>query len=547
MPVLGRSPLLAFAFMLAAGCSAAPGSSNELTDFAQQAGTGGPVPGGTVINGGGWPPPYLFYTFNPVTGGGSAAQGTSSKGTQSESSIAVTTAPVPNPLNLPAQMVAVAFNDWAGVHRDSSGNLLPGSSYIGHSYSSDNGSTFSYKGTVPTPAKFSNFVTLRGDPNLAASIDNPGNIYLVSLANTSSDLVNGAVPSGSDGVGGLCAYKSSDGGQTFAPLACVQAPNGGSYDGTSVAVGWNEVVYISSVRSDAISNHIDVWQLDGNNTVNGNPTLLADPFPGVLVSEHPRIKIDPQANVLYAMALGSCSLQANQFNGTSWSSPTSIATGNFCIDTDNVSFSSAGSVRRARFFDFDIADPAVGKYTCWGRACFHLPDTSMQVRIAWTAPAVSGGMALGVAVCSAALGNCHEVTQWEPSLPVGGQYFEPVVRAYHSGGEKMNPLVELGWLSVTGPAAFDMINGRMDLAKAADGTYTVPVAIAPVLDYPGENVCPHTAPGGGYLGDYNDMQAITVNGAVEFVHTFTWSPALCSTNKTSAGADQHVGAEVFVP
>ena len=458
--------------------------------------------------------------------------------TQSETAMAVgLNAPNPNPggLSLASPVVVTAFNDWSGVTTTGIVNdhILTHSSYLGYSRSVNAGSTWTYAGVLEPFDP--NFPILRGDPSAASSPTSPNRVYLGNLAGrldqvepvqNGPDWTTFGMPSSTQPTG-ICVFRSTSGGLTFAGFSCVAS--GSEYDGTSLAVANDETVYLASSAESAARVH--VWRID---PVTGVGTLLALPF-DVPTMGHPQLSYDRFTNRLYVVVASAGNILASYWNGQTWSSPIALNPPGTSFVWISVKFGApAGLVRQGRFFTFDVAPP---------RTAGLILDSTRAFRFAFTAWMPSGGHGLVVGACSTDLTGCAEVPAWEPPTSASSFLFDPVLRADHFHGAGASPQVRLSWTSVDSAVAttFSVVSSRLDVSAAAP---SVPLLATPYVNYATMNACPHQASstGGGYIGDYNDMVSVplTLRPGYTFLRAYSWSPDVCSPIAAGSANDQHV-------
>jgi hypothetical protein len=302
-----------------------------------------------------------------VTGTGNPGDPTNNDD-QNETSVAVS--------NFGTSAIAtMTYNDGTGnsgkiVYTQTTRQVYPGASLLGWSYMTFDPTkspaslptTWTYGGKVSPP---SGWAVLWGDPSTTVSQRNPNYKFITNLAVPSSRVpavgyFSGELDSaGAVALGGACIAISSDGGKTFAidaPGGVPQCPtnNGDFYDGSSMASLGNGT--ICAAYNDVTFNHIDVWCAPSETSAF---TMLPDPFPGTVMSSHPRLRAGVGSNTLYVAAQDDfASVWMNQWNGSSWGTATSVTTAPTTVYPTVYPGFVGAMLRTGPQFSFDVGQPS---------------------------------------------------------------------------------------------------------------------------------------------------------------------------------------------
>jgi hypothetical protein len=272
---------------------------------------------------------------------------------------------------------------------------------------------------------------------------------------------------------GACIARSSDYGQTWSmQLADCAYDEGHFYDGGAVAVNGQGKVF--AAFNDVDASQIDVWRTDGPT---GAIYQTDDPFPGKVMSSHPRMKFS-SGGVAYLMAIDSSSrLWLNWYSSRTWHTPTLVAS--------NLTFSDSVSVagmelRQASGFDFSV-------YTSPN-------DGSTQIAFVYT-KTVSGKSVLQAGGCNASSGTWSCVVNPEATS-------NPAVDCY-------NPAIATGWYSV--PHGPSVPSTKISYQRTNSSGNTLALHVSPanfstaaVRVSGWQTPCPDYR---GYWGDYDSMVA----------------------------------------
>jgi hypothetical protein len=356
---------------------------------------------------------------------------------------------------------------------------------------------------------------------------------------------------------GICVYKSTDGGQTFSILKCVE--NGGDeHDGSTLAVGDDGSVYFAT--ADMTLGRTVVWRIDPNS---GAATLLPSPFTDSS-TRHPRLRAEHGTGRVYVMTTNASGtgIIANYWDGSSWGTEQRLVND---YNDDSISFRVGGAIiREAPNFSFDL-NPQATWNQCFSQKvcmvnghvfyppitnpnycpgvwttqykCYTYSDDAYSFVFAYTAATTSAtGQRIVVKTyaCRRSLMDCREITVWEPPATTGDQW-EPLVRG------RM-----LSYLSRENDPAGNSYSVVVGDIMVTGSSSQVANRIATTVET-STNVCPHPEPTGGvgYIGDYNDLEVFPgpQAGTSSFhIRTFTASPNTCDTTN---GDDQSVEAAVW--
>ncbi len=231
-------------------------------------------------------------------------------------------------------ITTVAFNDRTVANEEDPEFVYPdgpsgqrrtvkhGASLLGWSYSTNEGSSFTYGGKILTPP---GWALAWGDPAISSSW---GTVYMAGLGASdtkwSGDIVDQGVLPWLDG---WCAAMSTDGGKTFEETRCfkkgtcsntgksctgawgdcISVPrrpgeasvgvcNGDFYDGSSL-LSWRDVTYFASMDVDR--DEVHVWSAE-RGTLDFQPLPDYSPFDDHRMRLHPRLR--EYEGVLYVVA-----------------------------------------------------------------------------------------------------------------------------------------------------------------------------------------------------------------------------------------------------
>lgn len=447
-------------------------------------------------------------------------------------------------------IAVVAFNDGTDpqnkvAYSATTRTIASGASLMGWSYSTDFGATWIYGGRVQPPA---GWAVLWGDPAITTSRKHYGTVFMANLAIPNAKMpaagISGSVViSGAHSyIGGACIARSTDGGKTFQHWQCVQntAKNGVPqselghfYDGGSMAAGEDGAIYAAFV--DVTESALEIWRAPNHNA---SFVKMANPFPGIDISTHPRLRASPFDGALYVAGQSSNGqVWINRFQNGNWQQPVAVAGGAVypCIPLEQGACDAALGdklrVRTAVQFSFDVGaqdDPE-------GRDAIRFLITQRD--------APTGRYHLIARTCDLALSGCWGWTgnvDW--GTPVSKEfaldYYNPLVRAWR------------GFIGLP-PVWMSSYNYRFGLP--ASGIYVSRAALAylpngqrlwfPIDAYKNMPVC---ADRRGYWGDYDDLTLLTFKDETpQWLRTVSDSTPGCSTRWDFTSDPLHVRAVVF--
>ena len=477
-----------------------------------------------------------------------AADPKSAEGQFDQSETALTTAHLSTTDAKDKAIIVVAYNDATDTsatikYTPEARTVLPGASLMGWSYSVDRGKTWKYGGKVLPPE---NWAALWGDPAITASGHDPDIVFMSNLAIPSSKMPpNGISGPVNDYMGGACIARSTDGGKHFQVYQMLTNQNH-FYDGGSMAVSpkWGDI-FAAFVDAEDGVNQIDIWHAPN---VNAPFERLPNPFPGMKMYSHPRIRISPYAdNTLFVAAQASdWVLYMTRWHGQYWDPPVAVSNGPVEL-YPNTKFTTGTVLRTGPQFSFDIGaastedlrDAIRVMYTQRDAKTNHLFVTSTHGKLDlskfWPAP------------------------EWGTTpgyLNTPGDQFNPNVRAF-LGPNNFQPAWKATFMN-RNPKAMDKVDLEQgNLGYLSDGTRIY----VPLYAIKGIPVCPDLRPAcnssgwddpsghycGGYWGDYDDLAIIGFDssGVAQFLRTVSDSSLGCQSRWEYTSHHVHVSAASF--
>lgn len=444
---------------------------------------------------------------------------------QSETAVNVSNVPGPK------QIITVSYNDDTNtektiIYGPNSRHTSSGASLMGWSNSVNGGKTWNYGGKVVPPG---DWPVLWGDPSLAADFMDQRYVFMANLAVPAAKMpVSGIDGALNSYLGGACIARSQDGGLTFGIAQCVSS-NNDFYDGSSmVAAGSAFDRSVFAAFRDVDKNRIDVWKSPSDT---GQFQMLPDPFLGIPIGSHPRLRFDPDSDSLFVAALGADDnkIYVNRFSGGGWGAPV-VASGVPTVGNPDINLSDR-VLRTAYQFSFDIGTPSV--------------NGGDDLRFAYTAfDQASNRFYIRGSYCSFDLsGGCHDAPEWGTTpgnLNLSGDQFHPYVRAFR-GFFTLSPVWKLAYTTREEDPSGNTLSIRQgNLAVLASGTRV----FLPFSLPGGLLVCPDIR---GYWGDYNELQfaGIDQSGNAQFMLTFSDSSKGCLTRWEFTSHHVHVTSVVF--
>ena len=461
----------------------------------------------------------------PVTGNDSQTSGAG------QSETAVSTQGSAN-----KSVITVTYNDETGngsniVFTPTTRTVYAGASLLGWSYSTDNGNHWTYGGKVMPPQ---NWAILWGDPSTTASRVRPNYVFISNLAVPAQKYPGPAgivATLNSNGfynaIGGACIARSKDYGKAFDAWQCVHRPSFDFYDGSSMAAGPNGDIY--AAYDDVVTGQIDIWHSPDEN---GTFSMLPDPFPGIPVSNHPRLRVwSDGALYLATLAIrqGVNQVLVNRFSNGQWGTPQAAC--------DNVAFYpiiqlSDRALRTGPQFSFDVGAPSI--------------IGNDEVRVVCTVhDPQAGRFYLRASYCPLDLSSgCQDAPGWSTSTQNSSGY----------RGDQFNPLVE----AFPGSGSIASVWKVTFLSRENDpqgNTVSVQQGNLAVLSNPPQRiflefdlvanqvVCPDNR---GYWGDYDDVRIYGFSSqAPQFVRAETDSTAGCTKRWDVTSEQVHVSSSDF--
>lgn len=440
-----------------------------------------------------------------------------------------------------AATITVTYNDGsdqnAVQYTSTTRKARKGATHFGWSYSVDNGANWAYGGRVAPTDQWPIFW---GDPGIVQSVRNQRYVYIVSLAvpRAKLDTAPGGVIDGpaNNYIGGACIARSTDAGKSFVLWQCLQSvesdPTGDFYDGGNMASDAGGHIYAGWVNVDKSAIHI--WRAADENS---QFTKLPNPFPGQLMSSHPRLRVNLETNELYVMAMSySGELLIASWDGSNWS-PTWFsgiyAAGYPCLASTGASCTSDDSVlRTGPQFSFDIGS--------FGKGNDH-------IRLMFTRrSAINGRLFIAGAGCILSPRSCRYIPEWgtgEGNAEKTDASFNPLVRAYRSPdmAAQGEPSLWMGSHTTYSPRTGRVTFGMGGLAIYQDQSGQDHFIHLVIYSLGDRIVC---ADQRGYWGDYDDLHPLGPlpdRQSTPFARTYTDSQLGCGYRWQYTSSQVHVG------
>lgn len=452
---------------------------------------------------------------------GTGREDPTSAGDQSETAINVSNANG-------RQTITVTYNDQTDPNHliqytSTTRHVSAGTSMLGWSYSIDEGVHWTYGGTVKPPAEWP---VLWGDPAITTEFIDQRHVWISNLAVAASKMPAAGIDGALNGyISGACIARSDDAGITFAIQQCVSRDLHFYDGGSMVAAGTSFDRRVFAAFVDVTTDKIDIW---ASPTPTGTFALMPDPFPGIPIFSHPRLRYDRDSEALYVAALGgNGAVQMNCFVNGSWQRPV-VA-----------SYSTAGNpdiqlsdrvVRTGYQFSFDVGNTS------------GLTDDG--VRVAYTAKdARSGRFYIRGSYCDRALTTCFDAPEWGTTpgnFRLEGDQFNPLVRNF-PGFITLPAVWKLTYESREDDPGGNRISWKEgNLVAWSTGRIFVPFdLIAPQVP------CPDNR---GYWGDYDELQfaGFAANSeAPRFILPHSDSTQGCNTRWQYSSKELHVSTVMF--
>jgi hypothetical protein len=426
------------------------------------------------------------------------------------------------------EIITVTYNDDTNANKkisytSTTRTVTAGATMLGWSYSTDSGNSWKYGGTVAPP---SGWAALWGDPAITSDFLDQRYVFISSLAIPASKMPSGGISGPvNDYLGGACIAISDNGGKSFKIDQCL-TDNSDFYDGGSmVAAGTptDRRVFASFVDWD--TKKIDIWS---SPTDTGTFTQMPNPFPGMTMVSHPRLRFDRNTDTLYVGAMRDDGrVYLNRYTN-SWGKPVvaSLPT----AGNPDVPLSDR-SIRTAYQFSFDVGTPS--------------QNGNDAVRMLYTIKdSDSNKLYVRGSYCPLDLSGCKDAPQWGTTpgnLNLKGQQFNPRVRAFQGFFS-----IEPEWKAVY-ESTDDDPNGNTvsfkegNLAVLPNGSRV----FLPFNLVKGQVVCPDLR---GYWGDYDDLQfaGFDEDSTVpRFILSHSDSTKGCPTRWKYTSNHLHVSSVVF--
>jgi len=439
--------------------------------------------------------------------------------------------------------MVVAYNDDTDdgkiVYSSNDRVVYPGASLLGWSYSTDDGTTWTYGGKVKPPASYA---ALWGDPAIVTSRTNYNRVYISSLAIGANKIPatghHGWLDDGS--ITGACIARSDDGGKHFGIQSCVTA-NGDFYDGAALAAaGTANDHRIFAAYVDVPNDRIDVW---------ASPDGLApfqplpNPFPGKSMISHPRLAYDNDTGALLVAAIesGSQLIWMNRLVGNAWQGPVQVSFATTRIDIPV----GSQTIRMAYGFSFDV-----GAQSFVASENGETQDFDDAIRLLYTTrDSTTKRLYVRGSACSRDLKNCVDVPQWGTTpgnLNTPGHQWNPTVKAWR--GFIGLPPVWKATYQTTDDDPNEVAIKQGNLARFPNGT---PVFLPFPLMSP-RIICPdfrYGSPGNaksGYWGDYDEAAHVGFDGtAAKFLLAFSDSSKGCLSQSMFTSNHLHVRGVIY--
>ena len=423
--------------------------------------------------------------------------------------------------------VVVAFNDGTNgeatiQYTETSRTVLPGASLMGWAFSEDGGMTWAYGGRVTPP---DGWAAIWGDPALTTSGAHYNVVFMANLAIPSSKMPpTGVVGAVNNYIGGACIARSTDGGISFKVHQMV-SNEGHFYDGGSLASNKKGNVFAAFVDVDA--DRIDVWQAPNDGA---QFERLSNPFPGLAMYSHPRLRVHEASGDLYVAAQASdWTVFMAKWNGSSWTQPLRVSNPAQLYPT--IQFASGRKVRAGPQFAFDIGAASEG-----GNDAVRLLYTQKEEK--------TGRLYVTGSYARLDLTGAWAAPEWGTTpgnLNTPGDQFNPNVRAW-DGFIGMPPVWKAAYVD-RHPAKGDTLRLKQgNLTYFPDGTRIYLPFNAMDYDIP---ICPDTR---GYWGDYDDLEISEFSGdppTPTFIRTVSDSGAGCEYEWKYTSHHVHIRAATF--
>ena len=416
------------------------------------------------------------------------------------------------------KVIVVAFNDLTEPepyidHTPTDRKVCAGASLMGWSFSTDEGKSWSYGGRVTPNA---DWPIIWGDPGITVSEGGYRYVFISNLAvpkeKYPQDCVLGSFGSvtGSP-IGGACIARSSDGGKTFGLYQCITSEHD-FYDGGSMASSGQGEIYTAYVNWTR--NRIDIWRAANENSPFA---MLPNPYPGMIMASHPRIRVDKFLGDLYVLAADQHGvLHINRYREGTWLKPTPASFPG--VGHTTVQFADR-IMRTGPQFSFDVGSPDD-------------PEGRDAIRILYVRQNREKRHFIQSFACPNSLSpQCFDVAGWGSSS--AADRFMPNVKSspgtwkatfYARDGDPNGNSVEVR---------------QGTLAVLPNGTR---IFVSFQLFAP-QTICPDTR---GYWGDYNDLGHVGFSGTTpRFFYALSDSTAGCAFRWLFNSEHLHIRGTIF--
>ena len=412
--------------------------------------------------------------------------------------------------------------------------VYPGASLLGWSFSNDGGKTWKYGGKVRPGL---GVAALWGDPAVVTSKYSPNLVYISALA-ADSQIVPPTGHSGGMATSGACIARSTNGGINFSLFQCFGTGRD-FYDGATLAAAPGGPIY--AAYWNIPNSRIDVWR-----SVDGIQQFqrIADPFPGMRMSLHPRLVYDDKSGALLiaAMAFNPAAndtrVYLNRLIGNQWAVP-KLASQAITGVTIPV---GTQKLRMASGFSFDVGSPSVMRLYP-KRFALYYPDA---IRLLYTTrDAATQRIYVRGTSCARDLSVCNDEPNWGTTpgnFDTTGHQWSPTVKA--SPSVPGSATVWKTTYQTTDDRADRVSIKQGNLSRNWQGVATFQPQ--PLMDP--RIVCPDLRYGqAGYWGDYDESAYVGFGqgGVHEFLLAFSDSSKGCLSQSNFNSTHVHVRAVRF--
>ncbi len=410
-------------------------------------------------------------------------------------------------------LVAYAATDPTYVtYTTTSQTVKPGASTIGWSYRQPNASSWVRGARLPPPVGWNALwgpASVSLDPNGTTAV-------LTALAAPASSWPAAGTVTGdmSSYLRGACVAQSTNSGATFVVTHCFTHANH-VYDAASIMVAYGGAIYAAYL--DRSSSQVDVWYAPNISTPF---TLLANPFPAVLVSTPPRLVYDGRyINVMAVDTAGK--LWRSTASSTTLGTPVQLATG-VAVNT-TVTLGNGVTIRQqAPFTSFGYSTGSSGQLYVW----YAKRSTSGKVYLQGSICRWSGAYL------------CTPVPGW--STESMGNTFMPEAEWVHLP-DPANPYGEyinkLTFMAEGSSGKVHLVQTTFSMTSYTDGHLDAPTALT--TDY---TPCPDLR---GYWGGRNGLTVHFDNTETPILYrSYTMGGSTCTRNQYNA-TPQHVWLASF--